>query len=149
MTPPVKSRGFPLPWKRLTGDQYIKFNIAIAGVITMILLYSGFFSPDRDNYPVACIHERLTGEACASCGLSHSFSLIVRGRIVEAYQWNLNGPRVFIFFAGQLIMRVFFSAFYLNHPSSGRELVIYDAVVSFMLFIVCFLPLIRAVFRIV
>ena len=40
-----------------------------AGVILLIFAYSGIFSPDKDNYPVTCIHEKLTGLPCVSCGL--------------------------------------------------------------------------------
>jgi len=127
-------------------EPYITINLILAGVILLIFMYSGFFSPDKDNYPVVCIHERLTGEQCASCGLSHSFSLILRGRISEAYDWNLNGLRVFIFFAAQLIMRIVFSVFYLKYHDSGKQLVTYDIVVSVMFFIVSFLPFIKWIF---
>jgi hypothetical protein len=127
-------------------EPYITINFILAGVILLIFMYSGFFSPDKGIYPVVCIHEKLTGEQCASCGLSHSFSLILRGRISEAYNWNLNGLRVFIFFAAQLIMRVVFSVFYLKHPDSGKQLVIYDIAVSVMFFIVSFLPFIKSIF---
>src|SRR5512138_317248 len=67
---------------------YLKINIVFAGVIMLVIAYSGIFSPDKNNYPVVCLHEKLTGIPCFSCGLSHSFSLIVRGRIAEAHQWN-------------------------------------------------------------
>jgi len=127
-------------------EPYITINLILAGVILLIFMYSGFFSPDKDNYPVVCIHERLTGEQCASCGLSHSFSLILRGRISEAYDWNLNGLRVFIFFAAQLIMRIVFSVFYLKYHDSGKQLVTYDIAVSVMFFIVSFLPFIKWIF---
>jgi hypothetical protein len=124
-------------------EPYITINLILAGVILLIFMYSGFFSPDKDNYPVVCIHERLTGEQCASCGLSHSFSLILRGRISEAYDWNINGLRVFIFFAAQLIMRVVFSVFYLKYHDTRKQLVTYDIAVSVMFFIVSFLPFIK------
>jgi len=127
-------------------EPYITINLILAGVILLIFMYSGFFSPDKGNYPVVCIHEKLTGEQCASCGLSHSFSLILRGRISEAYNWNLYGLRVFIFFAAQLIMRVVFSVFFLKYPDSGKQLVNYDIAVSVMLFIVSFLPFIKWIF---
>lgn len=130
-----------------SNEPYITINFILAGVILLIFMYSGFFSPDKGNYPVVCIHERLTGEQCASCGLSHSFSLILRGRISEAYDWNLNGLRVFIFFAAQLIMRVVFSVFYLKHHDSGKQLVTYDIAVSVMFFIVTFLPFIKWIFK--
>ena len=131
---------------RFRNEPYLLINFILAGVILLVFIYSGFFSPDKDNYPVVCIHEKLTGEQCASCGLSHSFSLILRGRISEAYDWNLNGLRVFIFFAAQILMRVVFSVFYLKYPGSGKQLITYDIAVSVMLFIVSFLPFIRWIF---
>jgi len=131
---------------RFRNEPYLLINFILAGVILLVFIYSGFFSPDIDNYPVVCIHEKLTGEQCASCGLSHSFSLILRGRISEAYDWNLYGFRVFIFFAAQLLMRVVFSVFYLKYPGSGKQLITYDVAVSVMLFIVSFLPFIKWIF---
>ena len=131
---------------RFRNEPYLLINFILAGVILLVFIYSGFFSPDKDNYPVVCIHEKLTGEQCASCGLSHSFSLILRGRISEAYDWNLYGLRVFIFFAAQILMRVVFSVFYLKYPGSGKQLITYDIAVSVMLFIVSFLPFIKWIF---
>jgi hypothetical protein len=147
-----------IPWKRknnrvsffsekFRNEPYLVINLIMAGVILLVMAYSGIFSPDKDEYPVACIHERLTGENCVSCGLSHSFSLIVRGRISEAYDWNPYGLRVFIFFAGQLLMRILFSLFYIKHSGTARQLVTYDIAVSAMLFLVCFLPFIESIIR--
>jgi len=121
---------------------YLIINIFIAGVILLIIAYSGFFSPEKDNYPVTCIHEKLTGEPCFSCGLSHSFSLIVRGRIDEAYQWNLYGMRVFLFFTSQLILRVAFSIFYLRYPDTRKQLIIIDCIGSGLIFLISFWPFI-------
>jgi hypothetical protein len=146
------------PWKRknnrcselivrLRSEPYLLINLILTGVILLIFAYSGFFSPEKDSYPVVCIHEKLTGEPCVSCGLSHSFSLILRGRISEAYDWNVYGLRVFIFFASQLLMRIVFSIFYLKYPVTNRQLITYDIAISMMLFIVCFLPFIEWIFR--
>ena len=132
--------------ERLRREPYLLINLIFTGVILLVFAYSGFFSPARDNYPVVCIHEKLTGEPCVSCGLSHSFSLIVRGRISEAYEWNIYGLRVFIFFAAQLLMRIVFSVIYIKYPDSGKQLITYDASVSIMLFIVSFLPYIEWIF---
>lgn len=132
---------------RLSEEPYLIINLVLAVVILLIFVYSGFFSPEKDKYPLVCIHEKLTGEQCASCGLSHSFSLIVRGRISEAYEWNLYGLRVFIFFAAQIIMRIVFSVFYLKYPGTNKQLVTYDIAVSVMLFIVCFLPFLEFIFN--
>ena len=126
----------------LRNEPYLIINIFFAGVILLIIAYSGFFSPEKDNYPVTCLHEKLTGEPCFSCGLSHSFSLIVRGKIDEAFQWNLYGMRVFLFFASQLILRVAFSIFYLRYPDTRKQLIIIDCIGSGMIFLISFWPFI-------
>jgi hypothetical protein len=131
---------------RLRNEPYLFINIFFAGVIVLIVAYSGFFSPDTNNYPVACIHEKLTGIPCVSCGLSHSFSLILRGRIGEAYQWNLYGMRVFLFFAGQLILRVVFSIRYIKHPETSNQLIITDCIGSGLIFLIAFWPFLVRIF---
>jgi hypothetical protein len=123
-------------------EPYLIINIIFAGVILLIFAYSGFFSPDKDNYPVTCIHEKLTGEPCVSCGLSHSFSLIVRGRIDEAYRWNHYGMRIFLFFAAQLILRTAFSVFYLKYRDTRKQLILVDCIGSGIIFIFAFWPFI-------
>jgi hypothetical protein len=142
-----------IPWKRKSNDgsslperfrsePYLLINAILTGVVLLVFAYSGFFSPEKDNYPVVCIHEKLTGEPCVSCGLSHSFSLVLRGRISEAYDWNIYGLRVFIFFAAQLLMRIVFSIFYLKFPDTSKQLITYDIIISVVLFLVTFLPFI-------
>jgi hypothetical protein len=126
----------------LANEPYLIINFLFAGVIVLIIAYSGIFSPVKDNYPVACIHEKLTGQPCVSCGLSHSFSLIVRGKIAEAYQWNQNGMRVFLFFVSHLIMRVLFSVFYLRNQETRRQLIITDCIGSGVIFLIAFWPFI-------
>lgn len=112
----------------------------------LIITYSGIFSFEKDNYPVVCIHEKLTGQPCVSCGLSHSFSLILRGRIKEASEWNIYGLRVFLFFALQLVMRVVFSFLYIKNPDTRRELIILDITGSILIFLISFWPFITSLF---
>ena len=130
-------------FRLLSDEPYIQINLIFAGVILLVFAYSGIFSPDRDNYPVVCIHEKLTGEPCFSCGLSHSFSLILRGRITEAYQWNNYGMRVFLFFLAQLFMRIVFTINYICDKSHRRELVVYDIIGSVAIFLIAFYPFFR------
>jgi hypothetical protein len=130
---------------RLSNESYLLINMIFAGVILLIFAYSGIFSPDKDNYPVTCIHEKLTGLPCVSCGLSHSFSLIVRGRIDEAYQWNIYGMRIFLFFAAQLILRVAFSIFYVRYPDTRKQLIIVDCIGSGIMLLVAFWPFISSI----
>ena len=130
-------------FRLLSDEPYIRINLIFAGVILLVFAYSGIFSPDRDNYPVVCIHEKLTGEPCFSCGLTHSFSLILRGRITEAYQWNNYGMRVFLFFLAQLFMRIVFTINYICDKSHRRELVVYDIIGSVAIFLIAFYPFFR------
>ena len=131
---------------RFPHEPYHIINIVFAGVIAMILAYSGFFSPEKNNYPVVCIHEKLTGEPCLSCGLSHSISLILRGRLNEAYEWNQYGMRVFLFFISQLVFRIVFLFVSVRHPENRKQLIIYDSIASGMVFLLVFRPFIEYIF---
>ena len=132
---------------RFRDEPYLILNMFFAGVIILIIAYSGFFSPDQNNYPVVCIHEKITGEPCFSCGLSHSFSLIVRGRIHEAYEWNIYGMRVFLFFVSQLIMRIVFSLYYIRLASSRKQLIIFDSLGSGLIFLLTFWPFLENIIK--
>jgi hypothetical protein len=129
-----------------TADQraYFAVNIILAGVILLIMGYSGFYSPDENEYPVVCIHEKLTGEQCPSCGLSHAFSLIVRGRIDEALLLNSASVRVFLFFALQLFMRVGIGARNLLTGRWLKQTARADALVSSVMALYAFYPFLRA-----
>jgi len=130
---------------RFSNEPYLIINIIFAGVILMIIAFSGIFSPEKDNYPVVCIHEKLTGEPCVSCGLSHSFSLIIRGKITEAYKWNIYGLRIFLFFALQLVMRIAFTLFYIRYPDTRKQLIIFDITGSAIIFLIAFYPFISRI----
>ncbi|MGQ9619552.1 MAG: DUF2752 domain-containing protein [Bacteroidales bacterium] len=121
-------------------EPYITVNIVLTGIIILIMIYSGIFNPAKNNYPVTCIHEKITGKPCISCGLSHSFSLILRGRIAEAYDWNRYGLRIFLFFFAQLLMRITFSVFYLKAGDYRKQLIIYDITGTTVIFLIAFLP---------
>ena len=142
-----KNRTVQRSHQKLTEKPYYIINIVFAGVIVLMLIYSGIFSPEKNNYPVVCIHERLTGEPCFSCGLSHSFSLIVRGKIDEAYQWNQYGMRVFLFFFAQLIFRIDFLRLSLKRPENLKQLIIYDSIASLTIFLISFWPFIESIFK--
>jgi hypothetical protein len=123
---------------------YFAVNAILAGVILLIMGYSGFFSPDENRYPVPCLHEKLTGEPCPSCGLSHAFSLILRGRVDEALEWNSASLRVFMFFSLQMIMR---SAMGVRSLVTGyrlRQIVLADTIVSAAMSLIAFYPFLRA-----
>jgi hypothetical protein len=132
---------------RIKNEPYLIINIVLAGVIMLIMAYCGIFSPEKNNYPVVCIHEKLTGQPCVSCGLSHSVSLILRGRIEEAYRWNIYGMRVFLFFVSQLFMRILFSRIYIKHTEFRKQLIMFDIIGSSLIFIITFLPFLIYIFK--
>jgi hypothetical protein len=132
---------------RFRNEPYLFINIFFAGVILLIFAYSGIFSPEKNNYPVTCIHEELTGQKCVSCGLSHSFSLIVRGRFEEAYHWNVYGMRIFLFFLAQFILRIAFSIFYVRYSDTRKQLIIVDCIGSGIILLVAFWPFIANIFK--
>mgnify|MGYP002395032380 CR=1 FL=1 len=126
-----------------TARPYLILNLILAGVILLIMGYSLFYSPDKDEFPVACIHEKLTGEPCPSCGLSHAFSLIVRGRVDEALEWNSHSLRVFIFFALQLVMRSGLALTAMMVKRNLRVVAVTDAAVSGVMALTAFWPFLR------
>lgn len=123
---------------------YIAVNIIFVGVILLIMGYSFFYSPDENEYPVVCLHEKVTGEPCPSCGMSHAFSLIVRGRITEALQWNGEAIRVFFFFALQLALRIILGIYSFLTDRHLKIIIISDAVFSSLFAIWTFYPFMRA-----
>ncbi len=143
----VHNRTSEISVRRLQNEPYLVINMVFAGIIMLILLYSLVFSPEKDNYPVPCIHEKITGEKCPSCGLSHSLSLILRVRIGEAYNWNNNGMRVFLFLISQIMLRIFFSRSYIKYPQSLKHIIILDVTGSLILFLITFMPFMVFIFR--
>lgn len=126
------------------GRPYFTLNVILTGVILSIMGYSFFYSPDEEKYPVPCVHQVITGEPCPSCGLSHAFSLIVRGRIDEALQWNSQSLRVFLFFALQLVMRIALGAWTLLTGRGLKQIAVADATVSSVMVLVTFYPFMRS-----
>jgi hypothetical protein len=121
-----------------SGSYYL-VNTILAVVIVLIFIYSAIFSPETNNYPVKCVHELATGKPCPSCGLSHSFSYIVRGDLESAARWNSNGIAVFLFFLLQLVMRVSFAVAVKRNPSlESPALIRLDIVLSLATFILAF-----------
>jgi hypothetical protein len=117
---------------------YQLINLVFTGIIILVIIYSGLFSPEKDNYPVPCVHELATGQACPSCGLSHSFSYIVRGNLESAAEWNKYGVRVFLFFLLQLVMRISTIAALRNRNLSTRSIALFDISLSVISFLLAF-----------
>ncbi|MDT8401445.1 MAG: DUF2752 domain-containing protein [Bacteroidales bacterium] len=120
------------------GNSYMVVNAVFAGIIILIFIYSGFFCPAENNYPVKCIHEQITGQACPSCGLSRSFSYIIRGDFASAEMHNEYGMRIFLFFLFHLVMRLSNIVYLSRKPLQVRKLIILDSSLAIISFILAF-----------
>lgn len=127
-------------------NHYLIINIIIAGIIGMIFLYSGIFSSSSDNYPVKCIHYELTGQKCETCGLSHSFSSIIRLKFNQAIEFSKYGISIFLFFLFQFIMRILASIIIIKIPHKQKQIAFIDIIISIALYVICFKNLILSQF---
>lgn len=117
---------------------YLRFNLIIAGIIAVILLYAGFFC--YSNHSVACAYKAATGLDCPTCGLTRSFHAFLTGNWSRAMTLNKHALLLFSFFALQLLLRVLLLL--LNKKLSLYRTQCADLVFSATLFLVCFCPLI-------
>ncbi len=122
---------------------YQAINILTGLLIICVLGYSAFYSYDHREHPVGCAHVTVAGLECSTCGLSQSFSMMIRGDYASAAEYNRNGPLLFGFFAGQFFLRALAGALIYRtgrqRPQFPVRAVAWsDAAVSFVLFIICF-----------
>ena len=114
---------------------YLVLNVSFTGIILLIFLYSGIFSAKKDNHPIPSYYENISGKTSPTTGLSRSFSEILRGNFQEAREWNINGIPLFLFFLGQLIMRILTSWLLLRTSVKIKHLVLTDSIISALLFL--------------
>jgi hypothetical protein len=125
---------------------YLLVNLILAGIIGIILIYSGLFSAEKANHPIPSFYERVAGEPAPSAGMSRAFSSIMRGRLDEACRYNLDSLPVFAFFLIQLIQRISISFLLERSPIRKKHLLPADVFLSSLLFLYCFQGQIRAMF---
>lgn len=126
----------------LLKEPYHIINLCFAGIVIMILIYSGIFSAERNNYPIKSACEMITKKPCKSTGLSRSFSEIARFKFESAKSYNKYGIRIFLFFFIQLFLR-FIASIFLHHKIFPKnKIIILDSIISASLYIYCFWGLI-------
>ncbi|MEE4114924.1 MAG: DUF2752 domain-containing protein [Marinilabiliaceae bacterium] len=128
---------------------YQAINLIIAGVIILIFIYSGIFNTSENNYPLKCVHEQLSGMSCPSCGLSRSFSEMVRFNVDTARDFNHYGPRVFLFFVFQLVLRISILIYLRRNPGSIKIISGADIIISSVAFLFCFSQFIEYTLRLI
>ena len=120
---------------------YKVINLIFAGIILFIMVYSGIFSAENEH-PIDCVYQKTHNIPCATCGLSKSFSEMLRGNFDKANDYNENGMPLFSFFIIQLMMRVLGTIIFSKNLINTKVLITTDALVSILLFLYCFRNLI-------
>ncbi len=121
---------------------YLLINFIFAGIILVIFIYSGLYNPYKNEHPVKCIHEELLGSKCPTCGMSRGFSAIVRLRFTDAMEFQRNSIPVFLFFALQLLMRLFAIMLVRKSSITLKLITNVDITLSLLLFLITFKNLI-------
>lgn len=116
---------------KIKNNPYIIVNILFAGVVLLVIAYSGIFSANGIEYPIKSFYN----QPLLSTGLSRAFSEIVRFNFTKALYYNPYSISIFLFFFVQLILRVFISYLLLSTPISKKLLVYSDVLVSVLLFL--------------
>jgi len=121
---------------------YPIINFIFAGIVLLIMGYSGFFSGKKEH-PVKCFYEQTYNKKCPSCGMSRSFSEIVRLNFSKANEYNANAIYLFSFFFIQFFLRLLATLLYHKAVINPKILITGDIIISIGLFIYCFyhLPL--------
>lgn len=115
---------------------YLKINLIIAGVIILMIIYSGIFSAHGIHHPIKSMYNF----PVVSSGLSRSLSEMVRGNLEQARLFNPYGPRIFLFFIIQLLLRISCSILLFRNRFSKNTLLISDILTSVLLFLWAFIP---------
>ena len=119
---------------------YIKINLVFSLIILFVFAYSLSFSARKQNHPIPSFYSKISGKESISSGLSKSFSEVIRGNLKQAKEYNIYGPRIFMFFLAQFFFRIIFSFLYRGDLVSCLSVIISDSVISVILFIICFWP---------
>jgi hypothetical protein len=124
--------------QRRINRPYHIINGTLAGIISMVFIYSGLFSAKRDNHPIPSFYERITGEPSPSSGMSRAFSEIIRGNLDTAKRYNPDSLLLFSFFGIQLLQRLCISLLLVKNIPRTPYLMTADLITSLGLFLYCF-----------
>lgn len=119
-------------------NNYRIINIILAGLISLIFIYSGLFSASAGRHPVPSSFEKITGVTSPSSGMSRAFSELVRGRLASAREYNMDSPLIFAFSLIQLAQRISILLLLIKAGLNQRKLLYTDIILSAVLFLYCF-----------
>jgi len=117
-------------------SSYQLINLIFTGIILLVFLYSGIFSPQEANHPIPSSSSLVFGKKTPSTGLSRAFSEIVRLNFNKAKSYNPYSLEVFFFFFVQFFLRIGFLIIYSMLKNKKLQgLIIFDSLLSGVLFI--------------
>lgn len=130
-----------ITFHRFLSRPYFLTNGVLFLLLGFIFLYSALFSPTSDRYLFPSVYNRYMVQPSPTSGLSHSFSAMIRCDFQDARNWNPYGPRLFLFFLAEFLLRIVILIIMLRYPSSERYLIIADITLSTSGFLVAYGPL--------
>ena len=109
-------------------------------LIGIVFGYSYFFYPNE--HPLNCAIKAATGRDCATCGFSRAFSCFTHLEFEKGNLLNGAAFKVFMFFGLQFLIRLGVILHYaFTRRSLAKSLVIADILITCILFLWTFLPI--------
>ena len=121
---------------------YKIFNLSIAAITLLILIYCGFYFYFGDAQ-VSCIHKSIYGKVCPSCGFSRAFASFVYFDFEKGNSYNPYALTVYCFIVFQFVWRMVLLIFRKSFERF-KTIGFVDAIISFIVFVWAFLPLLKA-----
>lgn len=119
---------------------YLILNAILLALIICVFVYSYFF--DSSSFQLRCIYKTYFGIECPSCGLTRSFSALLHFDISKSLSYNKFGWQIFLFLFFELLSRLILILIVFFKPYLLNKLFIYDWLLSGILFLIFFSPLI-------
>ena len=119
---------------------YQMINIFAGIIIIGVIAWTALFDSYSENM-VECVYLVNLGEECSTCGITRSFSEMIKGDFYTASLYNRSGPLVFIFFVSQFVLRIVVTLILINIRQGKKRfsaLAYSDSTISLLLFLLCF-----------